>query len=73
MLQVEVWRRHDVNAGVGPTAEIDGHRRPSSTATVAEELVELCRAGRNLDAIAKLYSPKIVSIEPIGSERCRPR
>ena len=41
---------------------------PASTATVAEELVELCRAGRNLDAIAKLYSPKIVSIEPIGSD-----
>ena len=41
---------------------------PTSTATVADELVELCRAGRNLDAIAKLYDPKIVSIEPIGSD-----
>ena len=41
---------------------------PASTASVAEELVTLCRAGRNLDAIAKLYSPKIVSIEPVGSE-----
>jgi hypothetical protein len=41
---------------------------PASTAAVAEELVSLCRAGRNLDAIAKLYSPKIVSIEPVGSE-----
>ena len=41
---------------------------PASTAGVAEELVQLCRAGRNLDAIAKLYSPRIVSIEPIGNE-----
>jgi hypothetical protein len=41
---------------------------PASTSTVAEELVELCRAGRNLDAINKFYSPKIVSIESVGSE-----
>ena len=41
---------------------------PASATSVANELVALCRAGRNLDAIAKLYSPKIVSIEPIGSE-----
>ena len=41
---------------------------PPSTAAVADELVKLCRAGRNLDAIAKLYSPKIVSVEPVGSE-----
>jgi ketosteroid isomerase-like protein len=41
---------------------------PTSTSAVANELVALCRARRNLDAIAKLYSPKIVSIEPVGSE-----
>lgn len=41
---------------------------PASTTAVAIELVALCREGRNLDAIAKLYSPKIVSIEPVGSE-----
>jgi ketosteroid isomerase-like protein len=40
--------------------------RPS-TAQVAQELVALCRAGRNLDAVNKLYSPKIVSTEPVGS------
>jgi ketosteroid isomerase-like protein len=40
---------------------------PASTAAVAQELVALCRARRNLDAIDKLYSPKIVSIEPVGS------
>jgi hypothetical protein len=40
---------------------------PTSTAAVANELVALCRAGRNLDAIAKLYSPKIVSIESVGT------
>jgi ketosteroid isomerase-like protein len=41
---------------------------PTSTAAVANELVALCRAGRNLDALAKLYSPKIVSIEPVSTE-----
>jgi hypothetical protein len=41
---------------------------PASTATVAQELVALCRAGRNLEAIDKLYSPKILSIEPVGTE-----
>ena len=41
---------------------------PASTAAVAQELVALCRAGKNLDAITKLYSPNIVSIEPVGSE-----
>lgn len=41
---------------------------PVSTATVAQELVMLCRAGRNLEAIDKLYSPKILSIEPVGTE-----
>lgn len=39
---------------------------PASTGAVAQELVSLCRAGRNLDAIAKLYSTKIVSIEAAG-------
>jgi ketosteroid isomerase-like protein len=41
---------------------------PATTTSVAQELVALCRAGRNLDAVNKLYSPKIVSIEPMGSE-----
>jgi len=41
---------------------------PTSTAAVANELVALCREGRNLDAIAALYSPHIVSVEPVGSE-----
>jgi ketosteroid isomerase-like protein len=40
---------------------------PASTAAVAQELVALCRAGRNLDAVNKLYSPKIQSIESSGS------
>ena len=42
---------------------------PTSTASVAQELVTLCRAGRNIEAINKLYSPKIVSIEPVGDEK----
>ncbi len=41
---------------------------PASTAAIANELVSLCREQRNLDAIAALYSPDIVSIEPVGSE-----
>lgn len=41
---------------------------PASTAAVAQELVNLCRVGKNMDAINKLYSPNIVSIEPVGSE-----
>ncbi|MGH7525605.1 MAG: SnoaL-like domain-containing protein [Gemmatimonadales bacterium] len=41
---------------------------PASTSAVAQELVALCRAERNVDAINKLYSPKIVSIEPVGNE-----
>jgi ketosteroid isomerase-like protein len=43
-------------------------KAPASTTAVAQELVSLCRAGHNLDAITKLYSPKIVSIESVGSE-----
>ena len=38
------------------------------TTAVAQELVDLCRAGRNGDAIEKFYSEKIVSIEPVGNE-----
>jgi ketosteroid isomerase-like protein len=41
---------------------------PTNTAAVAEELVALCRAGRNLDAINAFYSPDIVSIESMGNE-----
>ncbi len=37
----------------------------SSASTVAQELVDLCRSGRNGEAIEKLYSEKIVSIEPV--------
>ncbi len=40
---------------------------PAATAAVAQELVALCRAGRNLEAIDKLYSPKIVSVESMSS------
>jgi len=40
----------------------------TATESVAHELVELCRAGRNLDAISKLYSPNIESTEPMDFE-----
>lgn len=40
----------------------------TNTAAVAEELVSLCKAGRNLDAINSFYSPEIVSVESMGNE-----
>ena len=40
----------------------------NTTAAIAEELVSLCRAGRNMDAINSLYSPDIVSVESMGNE-----
>jgi ketosteroid isomerase-like protein len=36
----------------------------SATESVANELVELCKAGKNLQALDRLYAPDIVSIEP---------
>lgn len=41
---------------------------PATTAAIGHELVDLCRQGRNGDAIGKLYSKDIVSVEPVGSE-----
>jgi hypothetical protein len=41
---------------------------PASVATIGQELVGLCREGRNGDAIERFYSKNIVSIEPSGSE-----
>ncbi len=38
-----------------------------SVATIANELVALCRAGKNLEAIDRLYASDILSIEPVGS------
>lgn len=37
-----------------------------TTLEVGKKLVELCRQGKNLEAIETLYSPKIVSIEAVG-------
>jgi ketosteroid isomerase-like protein len=39
----------------------------ASTSTIGQELVDLCRQGRNGDAIERFYSRDIVSIEPSGS------
>lgn len=41
---------------------------PASTASVAQDLVALCRRGQNLDAINKFYDKDIVSIESMGSK-----
>lgn len=40
-----------------------------STAAIAHELVDLCRERRNMEAIDRLYSPNIVSVESSGSEK----
>jgi hypothetical protein len=37
------------------------------TMKVGAELVDLCRQGRNMDAIETLYSPDIISVEAVGS------
>jgi len=39
----------------------------SDTLSVGKKLVELCREGKNSEAIETLYSPEIVSIEATGS------
>ena len=38
-----------------------------NTLTVGKKLVELCLAGKNMEAVETLYSPAIVSIEVMGS------
>ena len=38
----------------------------SDTLTVGKKLVELCREGKNEEAMDALYSTNIVSIEPFG-------
>lgn len=40
----------------------------ASTTEIGKTLVDLCRHGKNLEAIDRLYSPKIVSIEVCGDE-----
>jgi hypothetical protein len=40
---------------------------PYSTIAVAEELVALCRSGRNLEAIDRLYAADIASVEPASN------
>ncbi|MEO6150979.1 MAG: nuclear transport factor 2 family protein [Mucilaginibacter sp.] len=37
-----------------------------NTEEVANRLVQLCREGRNLDAINELYADDVVSLEPEG-------
>ena len=38
-----------------------------TTQEVANRLVELCREGKNEQAVKELYSPDIISIEPEGA------
>lgn len=41
---------------------------PTGTAAIAHELVDLCRQGRNADAIEQFYAGDINSIESMGNE-----
>ncbi|MEL7534617.1 MAG: nuclear transport factor 2 family protein [Bacteroidota bacterium] len=38
-----------------------------NTQEVANQLVSLCREGKNMEAVQSLYSDKIVSVEPAGA------
>jgi hypothetical protein len=38
-----------------------------STTEVAHRLIELCRQGKNMDAVHELYADNILSLEPKGS------
>ena len=40
----------------------------SDTMTVGKKLVDLCRENKFMEAVETLYSPDIVSIEPMGNE-----
>jgi ketosteroid isomerase-like protein len=40
----------------------------TNAAEIGEEIVSLCRTGRNADAIRKFYSPDIVSVESMGND-----
>ncbi len=40
-----------------------------SIAAIAHELTDLCRESRNMEAIERLYSPDIVSVESMGNEQ----
>jgi ketosteroid isomerase-like protein len=39
-----------------------------TTKEVADQLVALCRAGKNLEAVETLFSPEVVSVEARGDE-----
>jgi len=39
-----------------------------TTKEVADQLVALCRAGRNIEAVETLLSPEVVSVEAMGDE-----
>jgi hypothetical protein len=40
----------------------------TTTLDIGKQLVELCRQGKNLEAIDKLYSKDVVSVEPQACE-----
>lgn len=42
-------------------------RTASGTMGVAQQLVDLCRKGKTMEAVNSLYSPRVVSVEAEGS------
>ena len=53
-------------AGAKPAG--DNGRDTAAVMEVGRRLVELCRQMKNLEAVATLYSPRIISIETRGDE-----
>lgn len=45
----------------------------SKTAEVANRLCELCREGKNIDAVRELYADDIVSVEAVEGDADTPR
>lgn len=53
---------------IAPYADIiAGEFEMNETLAVGKKLIELCREGKNMEAVDTLYDPEIVSIEAAGS------
>jgi hypothetical protein len=53
---------------LGHTTGQPSEDRKMTTQEIADRLVELCKTGKNLEAIDTLFSDKIVSVEALGDE-----
>jgi len=60
---VSTYRRQDQNRLAITTIERGGIM---TTMEIGKELVGLCKQGKNQEAITRLYSPSIESVEPVA-------